>query len=1582
VAGFDAAFFGISPREALAMDPQQRLALEVTWEALEHAGINPLNLRGSDTAVFTGANQQQYGPALHESPHDVAGHRLTGTAGSVISGRVAYLLGLSGAAVTVDTACSSSLVAIHLACQALRQRETSLALAGGVTVLSTPGTIIEFDRLGGLAPDGRCKSFAATANGTGLAEGAGVLVLERLSDARRSGHRVWGLLRGSAVNQDGLSNGLSAPSGPAQQRVIQQALISAGLSARDVDVVEAHGTGTALGDPIEANAVLATYGRDRPQGDVLWLGSLKSNIGHAQAAAGVAGVIKMVMAMDRGTLPRTLHADRPTPHVDWSAGTVQLLSTAQPWPSGPDRLRRAAVSSFGISGTNAHVILEQAAPESQTQPTEPTRAVWLLSGRSGQALRAQAERLRAHVRQHPDLTDADLACSLAVTRASWEHRAGLLGRNRVELLDQLDALAADRDHPGLLRGVARAGGLAFLFSGQGSQRSGMGAESDRAFPVFRQALQAVCAELDPLLGLSLRSLMFSTADGEKLNRTEFAQPALFALQVAQFWLLSSWGLHPEVLVGHSVGEVAAAHVSGVLSLSDAARLVAARGKLMQALPDGGAMIAVQADADTVRALLHGHSDRAAIAAVNGARSVVLSGPEQVVTNLAAQLHAQGHRWRRLAVSHAFHSPLLEPMLDQLHAVASNLNFRPARIPIISTLTGQPDGLDTPRYWVRQARETVRFAEAIHTTVRRLAVTTLLEIGPDATLSTLVRMEEPDGVLALSTSRADRAEPDTLVEAAARLHVHGRSPLWHEVLPGRRAPLPTYAFQHERFWMGTADEPPSTTVVMSSNRQRWLTDHVVGGTILLPGTEFLRLALNAAASAGYPHVAELVLREPLDLSGGRQVTLRIRIGPASGHNRPLWIDSQPESGGRWTCHAEGTLSQQEHASVVAGWSTQDADRLDISRHYWDCARRGIDFGPTFQGLAGVWRDGEYLLSETTAVPDTQEAPFHPATLDAALQALLVGADGPPPLPLAWSGVRLHRSAPGALRARISRTDPNTVGVAVFDEQGRLALTVAALTLRPAKTGRQVNQPELARLVWRPTDPGPVVPDTHILLGEAHPALPDALTHPTLESFLDHVARTPAPDTVVVHLASPTTAAAAELPAAIRHTARDHLQVLSSLLTHPHLTNTHLTLLTHDASADDPDLTAATIRGLWRSASTEHPDRITLLDTDDDAATHAALPYALSIRQHDLRLDHGIPHVPARQAVSGDPTRVPLDSEGTVLITGGTGALGALLARHFATRYGVKHLVLTSRRGLAAPGAPQLRAELGATITAHDLTDPEQVADLLAGIPAEQPLTAIVHAAGTVRDATITGLTPDHLDTVLRPKIDAAWHLHQQTQHMNLSLFCLYSSLAGVLGTAGQGNYAAGNAFLAALARHRSSQGRTGLAIAWGWWDNTGLTAQLTSIDRHRFRGHGLMPMSADEGLAMFDAAISQSEPLVIAARFGTEPSSPATNRAADTASRLHARLASQPDAAERTLIDLVRGHVAMALGYPNAEPVAEDAEFVTLGMDSLTAVELRNALSAATGLSLPLRELLQHATSRDVAGYLRAELDGWATHDKP
>ncbi|HWL84921.1 MAG TPA: beta-ketoacyl synthase N-terminal-like domain-containing protein, partial [Polyangiaceae bacterium] len=988
---FDPAFFGISPRETLAIDPQQRLLLETSWETLERAGIDPASLQGSQTGVFVGVMYNDY--SRLEAPDDLEGYAGMGSSASIASGRIAYAFGLHGPTVTVDTACSSSLVALHLACQALRQGECSLALAGGVTVMATPGAFIAFSRQRGLSPDGRCRSFSADANGTSWSEGAGMLLLERLSDANRNGHPILAMVRGSAVNQDGRSQGLTAPNGPAQERVIRQALESARLAPHDIDVVEAHGTGTTLGDPIEAQAILATYGEAHSKDKPLWLGSFKSNVGHTQAAAGVGGIIKMVLAMQHGVLPKTLHAENPSPHIDWSSGTVRLLSDAVPWlanggvesrsphaanlgvesrsPHAANlRRRRAGVSSFGVSGTNAHVVIEEApsradpAPETRSGAGKSALPV-LLSGKSEAALRAQAERLREHLEAHPDLELVDVAYSLATNHAQFEHRAAVVAHDRLALTGALETLAQGRLTASTVVGRSTGGGkLAVLFTGQGSQRAGMGRALYDTFPVFHDVFDALCTHLDRELRLesrpALHEVIFAAEDSEVaalLDQTVHTQTALFALEVALFRLVESWGLAPDLLLGHSIGELSAAHVAGVLSLQDACILVGARARLMQALPQHGAMFSVQGSEDDVLAVLSGG---AGIAALNGPSSTIVSGEESAVVEVARHFETLGRRTSRLRVSHAFHSQQMDGMLEAFGQVARGLTFHAPRIPIVSNVTGKlasASELGSAEYWVRHVRDTVRFLDGVRT-LRAEGVSTFLELGPHGVLSGLgqeaLSADEREFAF-VSMLRKGRPDVETLTAAVGRLHTRGVHLDWSvffNPLGGRRVELPTYAFQRERFWLdmpktqgadvtsaglASAEHPLLGASVsladsdgyiftgrLSLRDHAWLSGHAVFGTVILPGTAFVELALVAAHRVGLERVEELMLEAPLALPAEGAMQLQVSVGaPDETGRRSLALYARAEGGshdGAWTRHASGTLARGSAPEVRGSAAT--------------------------------------------------------------------------------------------------------------------------------------------------------------------------------------------------------------------------------------------------------------------------------------------------------------------------------------------------------------------------------------------------------------------------------------------------------------------------------------------------------------------------------------------------------------------------------------------------------------------------------------------------------------------------------------
>ncbi|WP_424533747.1 SDR family NAD(P)-dependent oxidoreductase [Sphaerisporangium viridialbum] len=2035
--GFDAEFFGISPREALGMDPQQRVMLEVAWETLEHAGVDPAGLRGTATGVFVGALTSEYGPRLYEPAAGYDGYLLTGSTLSVASGRISYVLGLEGPAITVDTACSSSLVAIHLAAQALRRGECSLALAGGVTVMATPGMYVEFARQRGLAPDGRCKAFAAAADGTGWGEGAGMLLLERVSDARRLGHRVLAVIRGSAINQDGASNGLTAPHGPSQRRVIRQALAEAGLTAAEVDVVEAHGTGTTLGDPIEAQAIIDTYGQDRLADRPLWLGSLKSNIGHTMAAAGVGGVIKMVAAMERGVLPRSLHVDEPSPHVDWSGGAVSLLTESRPWhPYG--RPRRAAVSSFGISGTNAHLILEEPPVAGDEAGGDGVSAgsplvVWPLSGRSAEALRAQAERLGGYLAGRPDVDAVAVAHGLARGRTHFAHRAVIVGpavgAGDSTVGGALGAVAGGLSHPGVVCGQVsgRAGKTVFVFPGQGSQQVGMGLELYEAFEVFRRELDECDGALRRYTGWSVVEVLRGGASAPVMVGADVVQPVLFAVMVSLARLWRSWGIVPDAVVGHSQGEIAAACVAGALSLQDAAAaVVALRSRALVGLAGTGAMASVWADAVTVAGWLGRWEGRLWVATVNGPQSTTVSGTTEAVKEFLAVCAAEGVRAQAVDVDYASHSPLVEGLRETILEALAGIDPQSAEVPFFSTVEGEADGrpLDTTGldagYWYRNLRNCVRFDETVGCLLDQ-DHRVFVEVSPHPILvpAFAARVEAHDApAVAVGSLRRDRSEVAALGMALAQLHVHGLSPDWEALYPAPpvtgRPELPTYPFQHQRYWLsagmgaggdvsaaglGVSDHPLVGAVAELADRSQvvltgrvslrghaWLADHVVAGRVLLPGTAFVDLVLRAGDHAGHQVIDELVLQAPLPLDADAAVELQVIVGAPGEGRCAFGVHSRPHRAGGggqdpWTLHASGYLSGVSGDSpAAAGWGSwppPGAHPVGVEDLYERLAAGGYQYGPAFQGVSAIWRQGDDLYAEVR-LPETLDARghgIHPALLDAAFHPLLLTTTGTGTgsgsvrMPFALSGLTLHATDATKLRVRITTIDTDTFSVTATDPADAPVITIDTLTLRSSDADTLNSAPavvsdvgsNLSHLSWT-ADARPVpanVPARRqprcAVLAEQNPeraievatAIGDVPVHRDLTALIGELTSIGTEDPeLVVWLPPLIDAGGVDVPAAVHAVTEQALKLLQAWTNDPRLTDTRLIILTHHAVTTSPldgspDLAQAAVWGLVRTAQNEYPNRFALLDTDYHEASyrqirHLLPRHLLEDEESQSALRQGVVHtssltrvrsddilflpaaaswrletvgegtlanlvlsadpdpaeaahlattadiagprpepaladghirmricasglnfrdvmvalglvgdgglglegagvvtevgpnvdglavgdrvmgfipdsfapagvtdqrmvttVPRRwsftdaasapvayltayhalselaevqagqrvlihagaggvgmaairlarhagaevfataspakwpilremgldddhiassrslefrakflrvtggqgmhvvmdclkgefvdaslellpnggsfieigktdvrdagqvaamypgvvyQAVDralGDPrvihrlfTRLaPLfedgtlpalpvsaydirqarqafrdmsqarhvgkivfalpnapDGDGTVLITGGTGTLGGLLARHLVTEHGMRNLLLVSRRGPNSDGAVGLAeelTELGArvTVAACDIADPAALAALLDSIPQRHPLTVVVHAAGVLADATVPALTPHHLRRVLRPKVDAAWNLHRQTRHLNLAGFVLFSSLSGTIGSPGQGNYAAANAFLDALAQHRRHLGLPVASLAWGYWQPaTGMTSHLGGSDRSRLARFGFTPITTEHGMKLYDAALATGLPalapapldlraLTAQSRTGTLPkiltglSATAARRRAGGAGTAHSFAAemaglSSADRHER-LLRLVQDHGATVLGHGTSTALDPERPFKALGFDSLTALELRNHLSHHTGLKLPPTLIFDHPSPRALCAYL-------------
>ncbi|ORJ57852.1 type I polyketide synthase [Mycobacterium simiae] len=1215
VADFDAAFFGIAPSEALAMDPQQRLLLEVSWEALERAGIDPITLRGSATGVFAGIFHGSYG-GQGRVPGDLERYGLRGSTLSVASGRVAYSLGLEGPAVSVDTACSSSLVALHLAARALRSGECDLALVGGVTVMATPAMFVEFSRQRALSPDGRCKAYAGAADGTGFAEGVGALVLERLADARRLGHRVLALVRGSAVNQDGASNGLATPNGPAQQRVIRAALENARLGTADVDLVEGHGTGTTLGDPIEAQAILATYGQGRPAGQPLWLGSIKSNMGHTSAAAGVAGVIKMVQAVRHGIMPKTLHVDVPTPHVDWSAGAVSLLTNHQPWPPR-DRPRRAGVSSFGISGTNAHVILEQAPAVPSSSKTLDSTAnndsrpvPWVLSARSPEALAGQAQRLLTRLQAEPGLDVDDVGFSLVSTRSTFEHRAVVVG-NRDQLAAGLAGLAAGEPGPNVVTGRARSvGKTVFVFPGQGSQWLGMGAQLLDTAPVFAEHLNRCDKALGEYVDWSLIDVIRAAPGAPGLERVDVVQPVLWAMMVSLAALWRSIGVHPDAVIGHSQGEIAAAYVAGALSLDDAARVVALRSRLLLQLSGSGGMISLACGLSRTRELLKSFGDRLNIAAINGLSAVVVSGEVDALEELMRRCETADVRARRIDVDYASHSGQIEPIREPLAQALAGIVPRSSSVTFISTVTGEPIGTAglNADYWYRSIRQTVQFDQAVRT-AGEAGYQVFIESSPHPVLiagieDTIAERNALEPIVIPTLGREDGGL-DRFWLSAGQAHAGGVAVDWPSVFPGATpVDLPTYAFQGRRFWlppvqtgggdphalgMAGADHgllgavvqrPDSGGVVLTGRlslaAQPWLSDHAVAGVVLFPGAGFVELALRAGDEVGCAVVDELTLSAPLLLPAADGVDVQVVVSAAGTSGRRTVAvyshGAQPDSD--WALHAEGALSTgaDDRGADLSVWPPVGAVAVEVADAYQLLTHRGYEYGPAFQGLRALWRLGNEVFAEV-AVPEVAGARvdsfgIHPVLVDAALHAMgVVGDQAETMLPFSWQGVRLHAAGASRARVRIAPVGVSAVSVDLADGAGLPILSVRELVVRP------VSAAQLTAVAAAPRAGGGLLEVTWSPV-----SLP-----PSMIDAQDATVWEPTPGTTVKSVYAATHEALGQLQSRF---ADDDARPF--------------VVLTHGAvgllGEDVADLAGAAVWGLVRSAQAEQPGRVILVDSD--------------------------------------------------------------------------------------------------------------------------------------------------------------------------------------------------------------------------------------------------------------------------------------------------------------------------------------------------------------------------------------------------
>ncbi len=1670
VEGFDAAFFRISPREALTLDPQQRLLLEVSWEALERAGQDPTMLRESPTGVFVGVGPCEYSERLESLSHEAGGlYAATGNMPSVLSGRLSFFLGLHGPSMAVDTACSSSLVALHLGCQSLRQGECERALVGGVNLLLSPAGFVMLSRMRALAPDGRCKTFSAEADGYARAEGCAVVVLKRLGDAQRDGDRILAVIRGTAVNHDGASSGLTVPNGPAQQAVIEQALEQARVSPAEVDYVECHGTGTALGDPIEVQALSTVYGRGRAEALPLVLGAAKANLGHLEAASGLVGLLKVVLAFLHEQIPPQPELGAMNPHIPWVTLPVRVARQSTSWPRG-DRPRLAGLSAFGMSGTNVHVVLQEAPLTSgvcaRPESLDPVASVALmaLSAKSETALNAQAGRLAEHLQRYPELSLQDVAYSLLVTRSAMEHRLTIPVASREGLLSALADAAQGQTPPGAARGRVEAGSspqVVFIFPGQGSQWLGMGQMLLAEHPVFREVMVACDRAILAEAGFSLLAELAADEAHSQLHRIDVVQPLLFAMAVGLAALWRSWGIEPAAVVGHSMGEVAAAHVAGALSLEDAVAIICRRSRLLRRISGQGEMAMVELSLAEAQTALAGYEDRLSVAVSNSLRSTVVAGDRAALAELLSQLEGKGIFCRRVKVDVASHSPQVDPLQAELLTALATITPRAAVLPMHSTVTGSL--LQGPElvadYWVRNLRQPVRFAQGVQALIaseHRLFV----EMSPHPILVPAVQelLDSTErGGAAVGSLRRGQRESITLRSALGALWVNGLRLSAAKLCPAgaARTSLPTYPWQRERYWVdagkrrtapiGPAGRWPLSGVglrmpgavlhhllLTGIQHQPYLADHVVFGKVVVPGAFHMAVILSIATEQWPERAIELSGVEflrAITLEPGQEVELHAVLTPESdgpSYQFELATLTPADSEPQWTTHARGRVQVTEskpgtgpRPEALESRTTQPVERAAPLQAM---SAVQINWGPRWQWLQeGRVGNGAALASLEPTYPGAhEEGPLHPTLLDNSFGVSLLGAllavqGGTPQLPFAVERLRWWQSPVGkVLCGSVERSRTHETSSADFtlvDEDGGVIVEVEGFAVRRAPRELFLRRDTRAqadcfyRLLWQPLPP----PDLSAPPPEGSWLVVAASGAPAAAALSARLAGSLCVEPAGLAAALEGISAATNVvclwetdtdespPVGAQRVANEALTVLRALLGRAATRLWWVTTAAVAVKENEPlRLETSTIWGLGRTVMQEHPEfGCTLVDLPADA-----LPIDLLLREFSARDDenqiawrdghrHGARLL--RLPAGAQPPSAPLSAPGTVLVTGGLGALGKQVARWLAQQ-GVAHLVLTGRRGLDTPGAADAVAELQAlgarvTVAALDVADRVALQSVLAAVPGELPLRGVVHAAVVLDDGVLSEQTPERFAKVLLPKVAGAWNLHELVAGHDLDFFVLFSSAVGLLGAAGQSNYAAANTFLDALASYRRALGLKAQSLAWGAWSEVGQAAALQATHRARLSRQGMKWLSPEDGIALFARALSLPEPHLGVLKLDSKalahslggaipplwrlivrPSSmrSASSQEGSWAARLATLSAERREAEVRSML---QAEVARVLAIGSASAVPINQPFSELGLDSLMAMELRNSLGRRVGKSLSATLAFDYPTVDALARWL-------------
>jgi len=1739
---FDPQFFGISPREAARMDPQQRLLLEVTWEALEDAGQAPEKLTGSQTGVFVGISNNDYGRTQFSDFSRIDAYAGTGNALSIAANRISYLLDFRGPSIAIDTACSSSLVAVHLACTSLRNGESTLAVAGGINLILSPAITMNFTKAGVMAPDGRCKTFDAAANGYVRSEGAGLVVLKPLSRALADGDSIYAVIRGSAVNQDGRSNGLMAPNPLAQEAVLREAYRKAGVSPGDIQYVEAHGTGTLLGDPIEARALGRVLADGRAPGHLCAIGSVKTNIGHCEAAAGVAGLIKVALALKHAEIPASLHFQEPNPHIPFDELPIRVQTKTGPWSaeSGPPL---AGVSSFGFGGTNAHVIMQQA-PESQSKNREASKSCYLLplSARSPEALRAIA-RIYQQFLATSESSLHDICYSASARRSHHDYRLSVAGDSSDQLVEGLDAFLKGETRAGLSTGRKALGGrkkLAFVFSGQGSQWFGMGRRLLHNEPIFREVIERCELALRPHTDWSLIAQLATTDSAEsRLNDVDVIQPALFAVQVALAALWHAWGIEPDAVVGHSMGEVAAAYVAGALSLEDAALIICTRSKLVKRTVGQGAMASVEVSIEDARRAIVGYEDRVSIAVSTSPTSTVLSGDPTALAEIFEQLQGRDVFCRMVKVDFASHSPQMDPLRGELLQVLEEVQPHLASIPIYSTVMNSvADGSEFDAlYWARNLREPVLFSASVQRLLED-GYDTFLEISAHPILLSGVQQglhhAGIEGAV-LASIRRDEDEHTAMLRSLGLLYSSGYTMDWNRHYPERGdcVRLPSYPWQRQRYWLepGTDNyrsEPTASPGARDSLLGRhfksaesggadyweirldkeslpFLDDHRIEGVAVLPASVYVEMASAAAQKALSSQsiaLADVEFHRALFIPDDASTTIQVIVAPRDDGSASFQIHSssaQAESSS-WTLHGSGKVLAQKvfGLPIVEEESLEElqlrsTEKVSGTDYYRQLRENAIQYGPFFQSITQLWLDGKYVLGELRIPSDRNDNfntyQLHPAILDGGLQVLgaavateakRIGKQGIY-VPTRIGQIRIF-NRPGAhlwCRARVVDEHAGRIvgELRLLDEAGQVVVEILEAHFDSLGEGLKENLDDwLYELKWQPKErasenisassPGTwlIFADSsgvgeslqQILQGHGEKGILVSRGSAYERTDSMHVCIRPdQPEDIrrlyesaidraqpvcrgIVHLWSldaslPETATAAAMEAAQSLGCANALLLLQEMAGVQWREPPRLWLVTRGAQAAGEDslpidLAQAPIWGLGRVIAQEHPafwGGLVDLESKSSPAEGAAHQLWKEISAPDgesqVALRNGkrlVARLARKRQSTVRATPLRWRSDGTYLITGGLGGLGLKVARWMVAE-GARRLILLGRTQLPPRSswssletgsrlARQIAAirELeesgaGVQLVSADVADEKQMSAFVEQFQAEgwPPIRGVVHAAGVLHDGLLLQLDAAAMSKVLRPKMAGGWLLHRLLREAPLDFFVVFSSAGSLMGQPGQGNYAAANAFLDALAHHRRAQGLPALSINWGAWAELGFaeTEGGKSLTR-RLALLGIRSMPPKRALEVMGRLLREDATQVVALpvnwrqyhefyQAGTEPpllAELANEEAAGRPQATHsgekrsAILDAAPGERPQLIQSYVTEQVARVLGLSSSQLDVQQP-LTNLGLDSLMAVELKNRISADLGVNVPMVKFLQGFSVAQAAmqllDQLTAEVEG-------